>query len=398
MKSAVAITYELDDAAVAAGQLADSIREKLTLLKHSVGILLCDADMDGATVTAKLQDLLGVEVAGMTTLATLDPDGHHEAAACLTVLTADDCGFFTGVSESLRAGDFRKKITGAYQQAGSAAAAGGFGGNPGLVFVFCPYGMPFSGDRYPDVLSEASCDAPIIGGVASDDYDYERARVFCTGQEYRDAMVLISVWGAVKPAFAMRHVTSRFAERIRRVVEAEGNVVYRVGDETFVEYLEGFGLKTDVEDPLLAFNSYPMMLTQEGGDETPLMRHIFALDHETGIGSFLGDVPTGTLANICLVNKEDIISACRISAKDLLAARDLQPDYEYSTVLCFSCCGRAMILGKEGDAEGLVLKELLPADLKLAGAYCLGEICPVRHQDGKATSRFHNCSFTLCMI
>jgi hypothetical protein len=396
MKSAVALTYELDDAAAAAAQLAGSIREKLTFLQNSVGILLCDADTDGAAVSAKLKELLGIEIAGMTTLATLDTDGHHEAAAVLTVLTADDCRFFTGVSESLANDAYRENVTAAYRQTVPADRADG--DKAGVVFVFCPYGMPFSGDRYPEILSEVSGGAPVVGGVASDDYDYDRARVFLSGRDYRDALVLVSVWGRVKPAFALRHVTSRFAERIRRVVEAEGHVVYKVGEETFVEYLKGFGLKTDVEDPLLAFNSYPMMLTQEGGSEVPLMRHIFALDHGAGTGSFLGDVPTGTLANICLVNKEDITKASRLSLSALLEERDRQPDYEYSTVFCISCCGRAMILGADAGAEGRVIEELLPKDLTLAGAYCLGEISPVQVQDSKAVNKFHNCSFALCMI
>jgi len=74
------------------------------------------------------------------------------------------------------------------------------------------------------------------------------------------------------------------------------------------------------------------------------------------------------------------------------------PDYEYSTVLCITCCGRAMILGADSDAEGRVLSEMLPDGISLAGAYCLGEICPVLYKDGKAFNRFHNCSITFCMF
>jgi hypothetical protein len=237
-----------------------------------------------------------------------------------------------------------------------------------------------------------------MGGACSDDYDYERARVFLSGREYRDALVMTGVWGNVKPVFALRHVTSRFAERIRRVTVAEGNIVYRVGDETLVKYLEGFGLKTDVEDPLLAFTSYPMMLTREDEDETPLMRHILALNHSDGSGSFFGDVPNGSLANICLVGKDDITTACRESMQDLLDETAKNRHYEYSTILCVSCCGRAMILGADSDAEGRILSEMLPDKLSLAGTYCLGEICPSRYGDGVASNRFHNCSITFCMF
>jgi hypothetical protein len=234
--------------------------------------------------------------------------------------------------------------------------------------------------------------------VASDDYDYQRARVFFSGSEYKDAAVFVGIWGNVKPIFALRHVTSRFAERIRRVTRADGNIVHTVGDETFIRYLEGFGLKTDVPDPLLAFTSYPMMLTLEKSDEVPLMRHISGLNHADGSGSFFGNVPTGALANMCLINKKDILSACRDSMTSLLEEAERQPDYAYSTIFCITCCGRAVILGADADAEGSVLKEMLPPGLSLAGAYCLGEICPALWKDGQVTNRFHNCSITFCML
>jgi hypothetical protein len=396
MKSAVTISFELDDPAAAARQLAEGITGKLQLRKNAVGILLCDADTDGAAVSGELKKLLGIEVAGMTTLATLDPQGHHEAAAVFTVLTADDCGFFTAVSEPLGTGAYEERILNTYRAAAPGGAAAGE--KPGVVFAFCPYGMPFSGDQYPNLLSRAMEQVPLMGGIASDDYDYDRARVFLSGREFKDSLVVLSLWGTVKPAFALRHVTSRFAERIRRVVDADKNVVYKVGDETFVKYLEGFGLKTDVEDPLLAFTSYPMMLTREGDDEIPLMRHISGLNHTDGSGSFLGDVPTGTLANICLISKDDIVAACRESMKALLEEAAKQPDYEYSIVFCISCCGRAMILGRDAGAEGDILTEMLPSHLSLAGAYCLGEICPARYQEGKVANRFHNCSITFCIL
>ncbi|MDR1615778.1 MAG: FIST C-terminal domain-containing protein [Syntrophomonadaceae bacterium] len=397
MKSAVAMTYEMDDIGKAARQLADTVQKTLILEKNSIGILLCDADMDVSALTEQLKNMLGMDIAGMTTLATLAPDGRHEMAAVLTVLTADHCAFFSAVSQNIAQGNSEHAITETYTAAAEKASA--YGEKPGLIFVFCPYGMPFSGDRYPEILSKASGNVPIIGGVASDDYDYERARVFFSGSEYRDAMVLVGVWGEVKPAFAIRHVTSNFAERIRRVVDASGNVVRRVGSETLVEYLEGFGLKTDVADPLLAFTSYPMMLTRDdSADEVPIMRHLLAIDHATGSGTFVGDVPAGSLANICLIKKDDIRTACRDSLAALLQEAERTPDYTYSTIFCISCCGRAMILGADADAEGNILSEMLPEGIALTGAYCLGEICPVRYTDGEAVNRFHNCSITLCIF
>jgi hypothetical protein len=395
MRSAVATTFELDDAAEAAWALADSIGKQLDLQKNSVGILLCDADADGRGISAELNRLLGIPVAGMTSLATFSTAGYHEGAVVLTVLTADDVRFTLAASEPFDS-SYEDEMAAAYRQAISADAAPD--ASPELIFAFCPNGEPFSGDKYANTLSALSKGAPLVGGVCSDDYDYERARVFLTGEEYKDSIVLVCLWGNVRPTFAIRHVTSQFAERIRRIVEAKDNVVHRVGDETFVEYLEGFGLRTDVSDPLVAFTSYPMMLTQEDEDETPLMRHIAGLDLETGAGTFIADVPTGALANICLIDRDDLKVSARESMSALLESMDGQPDYEYCAVFCVSCCGRAVILASESDAEAALVSDLLPERMTLAGAYCLGELCPTRYVGGVATNRFHNCSITFCAL
>jgi hypothetical protein len=416
MRSAIATTFELDDAREAAQELADSIQARLKLEEHSAGILLCDADADGAVISSELNRLLGIPVAGMTSLATFSPEGYHEGAVVLTVLTASDVQF-TLVASAPFDDSYEEEMAQAYRRALPAAATGPTSSatssatsgpthsttsdtaeRPALIFAFCPNGETFSGDKYANTLSALAHDAPVIGGICSDDYDYERARVFLNGEEYTDSIVLVCLWGNVRPTFSIRHVTSQFAERIRRVVEAHDNIVYRVGDETFVEYLESFGLRTDVPDPLVAFTSYPMMLTQEDEDETPLMRHIAGLNQETGAGTFIADVPVGALANICLINREDIKVSARESMESLLAKMAEQPDYEYSAVFCISCCGRSMILGADPGAEGVILAEHLPEGLALTGAYCLGELCPTRFVDGIAKNRFHNCSITFCAL
>ncbi|MDR2108365.1 MAG: FIST C-terminal domain-containing protein [Coriobacteriales bacterium] len=436
MKSISVTSFEIDDPASALDQLVAGVQNGLTLQANSFGILLADADFDGAALSAGLKQRLGLDVAGFTTLATFDREGHHENAAVLTVLTADDVRFCAAASEPFSE-DYREQMIATYRATIPADAAADE--HPGLILLFAPNGEPFSGDKYPDLLGAATAGAPIIGGVCSDDYDYARARVFLSGREYADSMVLVSLWGNVRPLFSIRHVTSDLADRTQRVKRARDNVVYEMDRGNLVEFLEGFGLDTSVEDPLLAFTSYPMMLTSDNENEVPLMRHILTLDCDLGSGTFVGDVPEGTLANICLVSREDLKVSARESMQGILeqieaqtdgggaaaapsatttdaapaapsataapaataaaaapAAPSAAADYRYSTVFCVSCCGRAIILGTEADAEGDEIKALLPDDLVLTGAYALGEICPTHYAHGVATNRFHNCSITLC--
>ena len=391
MKSAIAITAELDDIATAVDELCAAISEKLPDLKHGVGLLFCDADFDGANATAEIKKRLGIDVAGMTTLATLAPEGRLDLSAVLLVLSAEDCDVAVVASPALDNGNHTEIIRDTF---GKVAPQNG---RKGLVFLLGPYGLPFSGDVYATLLTEVAPGVPLMGGIASDDYDYDRARVFLSGEEFKKSMVCVGISGNIDPLFAIYHTTSRFAERIRRVTRAEGNVVYEVGDETFVRYLEGFGLNVDVEDPLLAFTSYPMMFTrgQKGG--TAVMRHIASLNHDDGSGIFLGNVPEGALANICLINKNNLADSCRASLQALLNAAN-DNGGNYSTIFCISCCGRATILGPDDQLEGQIISEMLPNGINLAGAYCLGEFCPSDVGQNSVTNDFHNCSITFCML
>ncbi|MDR2197196.1 MAG: FIST C-terminal domain-containing protein [Coriobacteriales bacterium] len=397
MKSMTVTTYELDDADAAVEELLAGVRARLTLRESGLGILFCDADADGAAISAGLHAALGIPVAGFTSLATFDQKGYHEGAVVLSVLTADDVTFTAAASKPLTS-DYRQRMIETYDATVPAGTLPDE--HPALIFCFAPNGESFSGDKYPEIVSEVAGGAPIIGGVCSDDGDYSRARVFLSGEEYPDSLVLVSLWGNVRPTFSIRHVTSQFAERIRRVSRSHGNIVKQVGDEDFITYLESFGLNTQVDDPLMAFIAYPLMLTSEDESEVALMRHILDLDHKNGWGIMVGDVPEGVLANVCLIRPDDLEDSARESMADMIGALKATSieEYEYSAVFCISCCGRAVILGNHPEAEGQVLAEALPAGLSLSGAYCLGEICPSHYAEGVATNRFHNCSFVFCAI
>ena len=365
---------------------------------RAVGLLFCSADADGAALSAALHSQLKIPIAGMTSQSLLTRSGRQEKSAILTIISSDDCSFGVGVSAPLDAdggAHHRANIAAAYTASARMAAE-----SPKLMFAFCPANMPFSGDKYSQILTELSGAAPVIGGVASDEYDFTHCKTFLSGQAYQNALVLVSLFGDIRPVFSMQHVTSRFAPRLRRITDARDNVVHRVGDETFTEYLASFGLDAASRNPLVDLVSHPMMLTTEGTGEASVMRHIAALDPANGTGTFLGDVLPGTLANICRLDSQDVKDSCRDSAQALLQKIENahQENYTYSLVFCVSCCGRATILGEEIDEEGATLSALVPAQLSLSGIYCLGELGPARYYNGNAANKFHNCSITLCAI
>ncbi len=69
---------------------------------------------------------------------------------------------------------------------------------------------------------------------------------------------------------------------------------------------------------------------------------------------------------------------------------------ECSTILCFSCVARLMVLGNNGAIEAESFQGRLPEDVSLMGFYSYGEICPVG--DEEWYNVFHNYTFTILCI
>lgn len=401
MISKVAVTHQMDDYALAARELSEQILGGDALKTNSAGILMCYSDMEVENFVAELKGLLSFEVVGCACVASMDGgEGFHEMAATLLVLSADDCAFSVGVSEPVAPGNVAGRVAKTY-----AEVASGLHGAPKLLVAILPYSLDIMLDEFTLAFNEVAEGIPVVGGLPSHTGSDDANVTISRGQVYRDRLVLLGISGNVRPVFSVQNVTASTVELKRKVTKARDNTVYRVGNQTFVEYMReiGFPLDSLTGADTVTFVSNPLLLENvkmQGGDDFTFVRTLHKIDIDEGSGTAIGMIPESATLSICSLDRKDIETAAGTGMRDLQEkmARVEKEGYAFSTVFAVSCIGRYLLMSPQGETETKGLLAELPQGISLAGFYGYGEIGPLPWGDTAVMNFAHNESLVLCAL
>lgn len=402
MISKVCVTYQLDDLDAAVAELKAGLAQGAPLASGAVGLLMCYSDMDVAAFAAAASAALPFDVIGCTCIASMDGKrGFHEIAACLLVLSAEDCTFGVGVSGPVAPGAVAAQVEAAY-----AAATKDMAGAPGLVIAIPPYNLGIMLDDFTNAFNRVAKGVPVVGGLPSFNATGDVNATLHGGMAYPDRLVMLAIAGNIRPVFSVQNVTASAVERKRRVTEARGNTVYRVGPQTFVEYMLDIGFPMDSltgNNDTITYVSNPLLLEHvklDDGEDFSFVRTLHKIDLDEGSGTAIGEIPEGATLSICALQKADIERAAAIGMRDLRGkmAAVAAEGYQFSTVLAISCIGRYLLMLPNGETETNSLLAELPEGITMAGFYGYGEIGPLP-MDAKAVRTFaHNESLVLCAL
>lgn len=400
MKSAMAITSEIDDPKTAAEELVSEIRGKLNLNSMSAGIVYSDADMDTAQLSDLLHRELNIDIIGLTTTATLERrEGYCDMGAMLAVITDDGITVSSGSTGDLSGENFPEQIRAAY-----TAAREKLPEDPKLILVCAPYIADLTSENYMEILDEVSGGIPVFGGVATDHYDLQHQKTFFNGQSFSRGLVFLLIGGNVRPVFAMEHHFGAKIERKGIITQSSGHMVEKVGTQTFKEFVASFVPVPDEETVIYHFQSTPfvMELPDYTEEEQPVVRALCTIDHNTGAGGFLSKMPVGSMLSPNILQRDNLSVSCNRTLDRLLEQTKENSDYDYSLILICTCNARHLLMGDKKHMEAEIIQEKLEAhgkDLNAFGFYGFGEICPTGFSsEGRVKNRFHNISFALCAI
>jgi len=400
MKSTIAATSEIDDLESAVKELVSQINEKIKPGRSSVAITYCDADVDVAKLGKLLRAELNMDVVGLTTTATLERrNGYSDMGILLCVLTADDASFSIGCTGELGNESFRESIREAYKQAREKIQ-----NNPALVLTFAPYIADLTSENYVEVLDEASGGVPVFGGVATDHYDLQYQKTFFNDSVFSKGLVFLLLEGNVKPVFAMEHHFGAKVEKKGIITKSTGNLIQKVGDQTFKDFVASIVPVPDEELVIYSFQSTPfvMELPDYEKNEQPVVRALCTIDHTTGAGGFLSKMPEGSAIYMNVLQRENLRESCGGALSSMIGKMAESTGYEYSMVFISTCNARHLLMGDAKNLESDIIREKLnslPPEINAMGFYGFGEICPTgTRADGAAKNRFHNVSFAVCAI
>jgi hypothetical protein len=400
MKTAVAISQELDDSAIAASELAAQIRDKLTFLQNSVGVMYCDADADVGELSGLLCKELGMDIVGVTTSATVERnDGYNDMGILLSVLTADDVEFSVGYTEDLSTENFSGLIEYAYTKARAKIAD-----EPKLILTCAPFIPDLTSEHYVEMLDKLSGGTPVFGGVATDHYDFTKQQTFFNGKASPKGLGFILISGNIKPIFSLQHNFGSSVEKKGKITKSSANHIHEVNGQPFKDYVSSIVPVPEDALVIYQFQSTPfvMELPDFETEEQPVVRAILSIDSATGSGSFLSKMPEGSMIYLTEFQRKNLGNSCRLTMEGITKQILAEKDYQYSMLFVCTCNARHLLMAADKSLEGSIINEFLsdmPPELNATGYYGFGEICPTgKRPDGSIKNRFHNISFAVCAI
>ena len=398
MKSATAVSYELDNIAAAAKELTNQIKDKIVFGKNTVAILHGQPDMEIGELSSAISGELGCHVLGGTTAAgaLLTNDGYHELAVALHVFSSDDCLFSAAISGSL-ADNPEKELTDTYQKAYQGLKAQDAAAEPKMLICIAPIVQSISSDNILDKTSELCGSLPVFGFIAGDDFEFCKQQVYLDGESGGDRLAVLMLSGNLRPIFQTANLAGKQSLEKRLVTKARDNIICEIDGKPAYDYIKSFPFIDDTTKTLFNYQFFVEMQNDAFNDGIPVSRALNTFDRETGEVTCFANVPENSYIGLLYCDGNDVAITSETGIKDFMnKLESADGDYKYSTILIASCSLRNMFLADMRATEGNLVKELLPQGLAVSGVYAFGEIAPTSVSKDHAVNRFHNATFTLC--
>jgi len=379
-----AYTEEVDEVDDAIAEILKQINLD-SLRKNSVGLATCHLDFIDSGFVAELSKKLPFSIIGMSTLASANKYGQSIYAFSLTVLTSDDVLFETAMTSSLNADNYQNELEAVY-----SAAAGKLPGQPSLILTFFPFINEVNGAILHKSLDTICKGVPFWGSIASNiDGRFDKCTVFHNGTVDKSGLAMILVHGQIDPEFIMVSLPSGNIGKNRgQVTKSDGCILYEINGITAQKYLETLGLIIREDAPIIT----PLMVYYEGSSE-PVALGMYAVNAD---GSFLcgGEMPVGALIAIGEITPEGILETTRDGIDRLLKTN------KRNAGLFLPCITRYLMLApNQTDEFNLITDKVENGKvMPFMIGYSGGEICPIRDEAGVLRNRFHNYTFTACVL
>lgn len=398
MKSISLFTEEMDDLETGVAELAAQYGD-FQLLKNAVGVVLAHPDTDFDELIPLLKEQWDFPILGSTAMSMIvSKRGFATQGISLLIMTADDVVFSAGITDDLDSMDISKGVAEAYDKARAEIE-----GRPDLILTFASAPSHSIGDDYVKALTNASDGVPVFGAMASDDFSFDDCLVFCDGEQHAHGMAVLLLSGNVRPIMEYEYSVSEEASFSAIVTKSQDNVIYKLGDKSFVDAVREAGIYISNENSFSDCIGTPFVLSyvNEQGDKLTAMRSLVDINDD-GSAVFKGHVPQGAKLNIGLINRTDVHnSVAKVAEKAYhqFYSNIADGNYQYSTVLLVSCASRLMTFANDIRNEADDYIKGVPDVLSVAGMYSFGEMCPCKGDlTGNTYNMFYNSTFTLLVI
>lgn len=237
-----------------------------------------------------------------------------------------------------------------------------------------------------ELISQTKESIPIFGGLAGDEYNFEKTIVGLNQDASQGKIVVVGFYGnSIHFGFGSEGGWSDFGPE-REVTHSEKNVLYKIGNrfalDLYKEYLGKYA------DELPGSSLYFPLSMRENLNDKPVVRTILSIDEESKSMTFAGNIPIGSKVRLMKGNLDKLIDASYNVAEKIYKEQVIEPEL----ALLVSCVGRKIVLGNRLEEEIEVIKDVFGDKMLVCGFYSYGEISPTLN---KTACELHNQTMTL---
>lgn len=240
-----------------------------------------------------------------------------------------------------------------------------------------------------ELIKQTNKSIPIFGGLAGDEYNFEKTVVGLNADATSGKIVAIGFYGEnIHFGYGSEGGWGDFGPE-REVTKSDKNVLYKIGDrfalDLYKEYLGKYA------EELPGSSLYFPLSMKETPNSESVVRTILAIDEENKSMTFAGNIPEGSLVRLMKGNTDKLIDASSKAALKIGAKHSK----ETQLALLVSCVGRRIVLGDRVEEELEVVKEIFGDKTILCGFYSYGEISPTLKN---VACELHNQTMTIATL
>jgi hypothetical protein len=374
--------------------VAEVLQQCLDALAGAVpqaGVLFAAFDFDHPAILAEIQTTFpGIELIGSTTNGEMSSVmGFQEDSLTLLLFCADEIEIRAGLGRGT------SKNSAVAVEAAIATATAKLSSPPQLCLTF-PDGLTVSGVSMLEALKQGlGAQVPIVGGIAADNYAFEKTYQFFQGEVCEDAVPILLFSGKLLHSYGVASGWQPIGKR-SQITKSVGNIVYEIDGQRALDFYEHY-LGVDWFTNGYAIHALAIF---EADLENFYLRAPVTYDRESGSITFFSDISIGAIVQNTTAVRQDILKA---TATSLQTALDGYPGQSPALALFVSCAARRRILGTQAKEEFEIVKAHLPNNLPCCGLYAYGEISPLvdmasSRAGGDKETQFHNQTFVTLLL
>ncbi len=355
------------------------------------GVLFAAFDFDHQLILEQIQTTFPkIELIGSTTNGEMSSVmGFQEDSLTLLLFCADRIEIRAGLGRGTS-----DNLSGAVDEA-IATATAKLSSPPQLCLTF-PDGLTVSGVSLIEALKQGLGErVPIIGGIAADNYAFEKTYQFFQGEVCENTVPILLFAGELLCSYGVASGWQPIGKQ-SQITKSEGNIVYEIDGQRALDFYDRY-LGTDWFTNGYAIHALAIF---EADLESFYLRAPIKYDRVDGSITFFSDIPVGAIVRNSTAVRQDILNATETSSQTALAN---YPGQFPAVALLISCAARRRILGTQAKAEVEIIKAHLPHNLPCCGFYAYGEISPLvdatlPRADGDKETQFHNQTFVTLLL